>query len=601
MTMKTMRIESLLIVVVVALASLSGVSAQQYMFRVLNTTEHGRPAGEWVVAGSASTSDDGPWTRVGTRFTLRFFAAPFGVVSVSPNGGIWLGADGACCGYGQCVFELAPGTLYPDGCNFNTSYSNMVMPLVMDFDPRRSTTSFYDVLIRRDDLVSVQAHNLPLLDTSKSALEEGEPTFSFRTTLFANGSIVVDYIDIPEALWRDELVYLNRTRAAMAGLRAHEQYDVETRFASEWHTSHNGTYIPRRAVRSNQSVEYCPLGTDLCAWPRISPISGGVRVVVSAIDHGCFSVAWLSFRCVFTPIGASAGAFGAVTSPATYNATMQALECVAPSVAVAARTQLSVQYKVPYQGNNGATHGTTYRDVRISRGDMEFEFVNNTDARVSTPASIRALTSASAVCAQCAVAQRNSLVGRMASFCTLDCAGVWGGSARLDNCTVCSGGTTQHVPNADKDCMGVCFGPWVKSATPSVLATGTRAVAIVDTAPDGRTRCECRAGVNGCPDYSLAETTQPPAAPGMTVIDWYNVLVLSSATALILFAVSQLVLRVVKSRGNDVSSGPAMYAHNVLPILPSDEEDDDDDDEDVSSDVMGIERRSSDAHIALVQ
>ncbi|NOZ08091.1 MAG: T9SS type A sorting domain-containing protein [FCB group bacterium] len=41
---------------------------------------------------------------------------------------------------------------------------------------------------------------------------------------------------------------------------------------------------------------------------------------------------------------------------------------------------------------------------------------------------------------------------------TLDCAGVLGGEAVVDDCGVCSGGTTGHVANIDMDCSGTCFG-----------------------------------------------------------------------------------------------------------------------------------------------
>ncbi len=40
----------------------------------------------------------------------------------------------------------------------------------------------------------------------------------------------------------------------------------------------------------------------------------------------------------------------------------------------------------------------------------------------------------------------------------IDCAGVCDGEAYLDDCDVCSGGTTGHVGNSDIDCAGVCFG-----------------------------------------------------------------------------------------------------------------------------------------------
>ena len=41
---------------------------------------------------------------------------------------------------------------------------------------------------------------------------------------------------------------------------------------------------------------------------------------------------------------------------------------------------------------------------------------------------------------------------------TTDCQGVLNGSAFIDDCGVCSGGTTGHVADSDKDCAGVCFG-----------------------------------------------------------------------------------------------------------------------------------------------
>ena len=45
--------------------------------------------------------------------------------------------------------------------------------------------------------------------------------------------------------------------------------------------------------------------------------------------------------------------------------------------------------------------------------------------------------------------------------CAKDCAGVYGGVASLDQCDVCSGGTTGHRHNSDKDCEGLCFGPFL--------------------------------------------------------------------------------------------------------------------------------------------
>ena len=41
---------------------------------------------------------------------------------------------------------------------------------------------------------------------------------------------------------------------------------------------------------------------------------------------------------------------------------------------------------------------------------------------------------------------------------SLDCAGVCEGTARIDECGVCSGGYSGHVRNGDMDCAGICFG-----------------------------------------------------------------------------------------------------------------------------------------------
>ena len=39
-----------------------------------------------------------------------------------------------------------------------------------------------------------------------------------------------------------------------------------------------------------------------------------------------------------------------------------------------------------------------------------------------------------------------------------DCFGVPNGTAFLDDCSICSSGTTNHIPNSDQDCFNICFG-----------------------------------------------------------------------------------------------------------------------------------------------
>ncbi len=54
--------------------------------------------------------------------------------------------------------------------------------------------------------------------------------------------------------------------------------------------------------------------------------------------------------------------------------------------------------------------------------------------------------------------EEESAFSEEACAATFDCAGVPGGDAVIDDCGVCSGGTTGHEFNADMDCFGDCFG-----------------------------------------------------------------------------------------------------------------------------------------------
>ncbi|NQU68665.1 MAG: hypothetical protein HQ510_12045, partial [Candidatus Marinimicrobia bacterium] len=53
----------------------------------------------------------------------------------------------------------------------------------------------------------------------------------------------------------------------------------------------------------------------------------------------------------------------------------------------------------------------------------------------------------------------NPLVLNSSSDQIPDCNGVYGGTAFIDNCGICSSGNTGHLPDSDMDCMGICFGP----------------------------------------------------------------------------------------------------------------------------------------------
>ncbi|MCB9506833.1 MAG: hypothetical protein H6698_02355 [Myxococcales bacterium] len=65
--------------------------------------------------------------------------------------------------------------------------------------------------------------------------------------------------------------------------------------------------------------------------------------------------------------------------------------------------------------------------------------------------------------------------------CEIDCNGLAGGVAAVDECGVCAGGNTGLVANADQDCAGVCFGTAAPDAC-GVCAGGTTGVEPSDPA-----------------------------------------------------------------------------------------------------------------------
>jgi hypothetical protein len=50
--------------------------------------------------------------------------------------------------------------------------------------------------------------------------------------------------------------------------------------------------------------------------------------------------------------------------------------------------------------------------------------------------------------------------GQFRAECTRDCSGVWNGPADIDDCGDCYGGDTGKVAGSNKDCHGICGGPF---------------------------------------------------------------------------------------------------------------------------------------------
>ncbi len=91
-----------------------------------------------------------------------------------------------------------------------------------------------------------------------------------------------------------------------------------------------------------------------------------------------------------------------------------------------------------------------------------------------------------------------------------DCAGILAGTAYLDDCSTCVGGTTGLIPNQDKDSCGVCFGDGM-SCAPIDCFGDTLGAAFIDSCGNcagGNTgivpndSCtDCAGVINGVADY----------------------------------------------------------------------------------------------------
>ena len=85
--------------------------------------------------------------------------------------------------------------------------------------------------------------------------------------------------------------------------------------------------------------------------------------------------------------------------------------------------------------------------------------------------------------------------------CNLECDG----TAALDDCNECTGGSSGRVANADKDCLDACDGPAVRVPTnPSCRAVDPGSVAAVaacsdvtGTPLDTKTACDAVTTIDG--------------------------------------------------------------------------------------------------------
>jgi hypothetical protein len=194
-------------------------------------------------------------------------------------------------------------------------------------------------------------------------------------------------------------------------------------------------------------VELCSIGSRICLAPSFGRASGFGLTQVMLSDTSCLdNFALRRFSTPLPPIISTASlgigmncSFGGGSAPAFYNTSSKALVCRTPI----GKTGTSVRFSIVSAASGGVVAG----------GGVNFQFVADNSTLLDTIPAL--FNDPKARCQVCSTVMESAL-------CPLDCDGEVFGTASLDMCRVCSGGATGLIPNADLDCMGVCFGPFTQ-------------------------------------------------------------------------------------------------------------------------------------------
>lgn len=213
---------------------------------------------------------------------------------------------------------------------------------------------------------------------------------------------------------------------------------------------HTAVTLPPSLRGDRASVTLCSMATDIRIVPNRGMFAGGTRVNVypGAMSRegrgkgmGC-GEAGVNFSC----------SFGGVVVPATYDSALELFQCLAPPGL--ARTSVVLELLPP--------SGMAF----ARKLSATFTYVAPPPSQLPRPKEASLQSALSEVCVNLD-SDDWSVFG-----CKVDCNGQVDGTAFVDDCGVCSGGSTGKEPNQDMDCSGMCFGPFVAENVTS-LSTGS--------------------------------------------------------------------------------------------------------------------------------
>lgn len=263
---------------------------------------------------------------------------------------------------------------------------------------------------------------------------------------------------------------------------------VYSRQSLSWGTSRSGAYLFQHTsslppvtdrehftsafvAQSTQRIRYCTVGVNWCMAPTTGSIAGGMNLTLITSDMTCFAPSTSATttgrtahhaECRFYPCDinlstndtschvASSSSF--LSTPASYSSLSGSLTCPLPS------GDMFSPPRTFESGSNMVEVRIFDIEAQVEIGMMRtivFTYLEEVTSisrdYEANDANIRMnqLGLYPLLCDECGYVN--------APVCERDCAGVYSGSAVLDDCGVCVGGTTNHTFNGDMNCAGICF------------------------------------------------------------------------------------------------------------------------------------------------
>ena len=380
-------------------------------------------------------------------FAFPFFSSAYRQLYVSAFGAIffdsYLGNPG---GYPASLVSRA------EYCLTTALFFDEQPSLTQQLCPYNIIAPFY---VRNDNLANFTVSNVTYAMNNSNACfwfsnqsvstTQSSLSASFQVCLSASGTIDISYSSSDNP-YLSSIEYIVGLRNGYTILPAELSGNYSS---SQWLPGNSGSLSywltpDRSVVRPGSSISFCPMSASACVTPSLIPTAGSVIVRIASTNFGCISA--------MPPSTSLTCRFGSFSVAASYNATSSTVQCIAPR-----------------GSNNTLVLLALYLDDRPV-------FFNNTLVITYLDGAASDVSSIASMCAECS----HFLP---VSYCTADCSGLIQGTAALDSCGICAGGSTGIVAESSRDCAGFCFGPFTLSSQGQCQCTQSACANWTNTVP----------------------------------------------------------------------------------------------------------------------